>query len=251
MMKRIFAFCLCALALLSCAQKGPKRPLVIRADENTAADFGKIMEIDGPVQATVLVRNEFSDTLYPKQVVTPCGCTAVDFDRKPVAPGEDMSFVVGYNPNYRPGPMREVIQVIYGFRGGELVSEYAITGNVIGYSHPIEEDRPYNMGGGLYTSHKVLMMGGLEPGESGRMFFRYGNGLKKSARLGFDIPEEYRPYVKLRQPGKLKADFRDTLHIRFTMPLDKQPGDTLSVVIQPLMNGKPTSGTIRIKAKTL
>ena len=248
MMNRFFAslrmtgMALLVTAAMAC---GPKDGVkVIRASESTEADFGNIKEIDGKVTVRLLCRNEFADTLFPVSIHTPCGCTIADTDKKPIAPGEDEVIEVTYNPAYRPGPMMEEIQVYYQNSPVRFRS-FIIKGNVIGFNHPIEEDRPYNMGEGLYMSHKVLIFGSMRPGQTRDMFFRHGNGNTKKANIVFDIPHEYQPYLRMRQPGKMKADERDTIHVKFTMP---EGVDTVLFKIQPMVNGKPTESAITVKA---
>ena len=191
----------------------------------------------------LLCRNDYADTLYPVQLHTPCGCTQVSFDRKPVAPGADEVLTVTYDPAYRPGPMMEEIVVYY--RNSPVRSRsMIIKGQVIGYNHPIEEDRPYAYGEGLYMSHKVLHFGAKNPGETGDVFFRHGNGNSRKADIRFEIPDEWKPYVRMRQPGRMKADERDTIHVKFTMP---EGIDTVNFTIQPYVNGKPTEEVLCIK----
>ena len=236
---------LIATMLLAAAACGPKDGVrTIRTADGQEADLGKIKEIDGPVTVRLVAENTCADTLYPAQLYTPCGCTQVRFDRTPVAPGADEMLEVTYNPAYRPGPMREEIQVRYQ-NSPVQVRTFAIKGEVIGYNHPIEEDRPYAYGEGLYMSHQVLTYGRLRPGQTGDFFFRYGNGNKRRATVTFDIPEPWRPYLRMRQPGKMKADQRDTLHVKFTMP---EGIDSVDFALQPRVNGKPTDEVLTIRA---
>lgn len=235
---------LVALLLLGAACGGPKDGVrTLRTTTSTEADLGKIQEKDGPVTVKLLVKNDYADTLYPVQLYTPCACTQVQFDRKPVAPGEDEVLTVKYNPAYRPGPMTEQISVYYQ-NSPVKVRSFIIKGEVIGFNHPIEEDRPYAFGEGLYMSHKVLSFGSLKPGETKDMFFRHGNGNTRAARIRFDIPPQWQPYLRLRQPGKMQADGRDTLHVKFTMP---EGIDTVHFTIQPYVNDKPTEEVLTIK----
>jgi hypothetical protein len=161
-----------------------------------------------------------------------------------VPPGADEVLEVTYNPAYRPGPMREEIQVRYQ-HSPVNVRTFAIKGEVIGFNHPIEEDRPYAYGEGLYMSHKVLSFGSMAPGQTRDMFFRHGNGNTRKADIRFGIPAEWQPYLRLRQPGKMKADERDTLHVKFTMP---EGIDTVAFEIQPFVNGAPTPESIGVRA---
>ena len=234
-----------AAALLAAAACGPKEGIrTIRTAPGQEADLGKIKEIDGPVTVRLVVKNAYSDTLYPVQLYTPCGCTQARFERKPVAPGEDETIEVTYNPAYRPGPMMEEIQVQY--RNSPVrVQNLVIKGEVIGFNHPIEEDRPYAYGEGLYMSHKVLNYGMLAPGQTADFFFRHGNGNTRKADIVFDIPDEWKPYVRMRQPGRMQADERDTIHVKFTMPENR---DTVDFSLQPRVNGKPTQTVLQIRA---
>lgn len=236
---------LMAAALLLAAACTPKDGIrTIRTAEGKEADLGKIKEIDGPVTVRLIARNDYADTLYPVQLYTPCGCTKARFDQASIAPGDDEVLEVTYNPAYRPGPMREDIQIRY--RNSPVdVRTFTIKGEVIGFNHPIEEDRPYAYGEGLYMSHKILNYGRLRPGETGDFFFRHGNGNDRRATVTFEIPEEWEPYLRMRQPGRMKADQRDTIHVKFTMP---QGLDSVAFSIQPFVNGKPTEEVLEIAA---
>lgn len=234
---------LAALVLtVACAPKDGIR--TIRTAPDREADLGKIREIDGPVTVRLVVRNDFADTLYPARVHAPCGCTEGRFDPAPVAPGEDQTIEVTYNPAYRPGPMMEQIQVYYDHSPVQMRT-FVIKGEVTGYNHPIEEDRPYNFGGGLYMSHMLLHYGVRQPGETADFFFRYGNGNTHKSTLTFDVPEEWKPYLGLRSPGRMKADQRDTLHVGFTMPAGV---DSVDFTVQPLMDGRPTEQVLTVRA---
>ena len=216
----------------------------IRTAEGREADLGRIREIDGPVTVRLVIRNDYPDTLYPVQLFTPCGCTQARFDRQPVAPGADEVLEVTYNPAYRPGPMREDIQVQYR-QSPVSVRTFTIKGEVTGYNHPIQEDRPYAFGEGLYMSHKVLSYGQLSPGETGDFFFRHGNGNPHRATVTFDIPDRWKPFLRMRHPGRMKADERDTIHVKFTMP---PLTDSVEFALQPRVDGVPTEEVLTVRA---
>ncbi len=236
---------LLALLLMAAACGSRDGIRTIRTAEGQDANLGTIREIDGPVTVRLLIRNDFPDTLYPVQLHTPCGCTNARFDQKPVVPGADEVLEVTYNPAYRPGPMREEIQVRY-VNSPVRVRTFTISGKVVGFNHPIEEDRPYAYGEGLYMSHKILSYGQLRPGETGDFFFRYGNGNTRKATVTFDIPEAWQPYVRMRQPGRMKADQRDTLHVKFTMP---EGIDSAAFSLQPRVDGRKTEEVLSVFVK--
>ena len=230
---------LLALCAVACGPKGPK---VYHVSESVAADLGTLKEIDGPVEFTLMVFNPYQDTLYPKMIYTPCGCTSAKSDKTPVAPGEEEVIKVTYNPAYRAGKMREEL-VLYYQNSPVRTRHIAIMGEIIGYNHPIEESCRYNLGQDFYSSHKVLSYGLFVPGETKDMFFRYGNGGKRAAKVSFEVPQEWVPYIRIKQPGKMKADQRDTVHVKLTMP---EGVDTIRFSIQPVINGKPTDEPLNV-----
>ena len=52
--------------------------------------------------------------------------------------------------------------------------------------------------------------------------------------------------MEMRQPGKMKADQRDTIHVKFTMP---EGLDSVDFSLQPRVDGKPTQEVLRIRAQ--
>ncbi len=230
------------LLLAACGPKNAEK--VFRASEDTEVRLGRIKEADGPVSFKLLLKNDFQDTLKPLFIYTPCGCTAASNGNRPVPPGEDEVIDVTYNPAYREGKHMEEIQIRYKDSPTPMRSVIFMT-EVIGCKHPIEETCRYAMGLDFYSSHKVLAFGNFDPGQTKDMFFHYGNGGKKKMNVSFEVPDEWKGVISLRQPGKMKADQRDTVHVKFTMPAGV---DTIRFAIQPIVNGKPTDESIKIKA---
>ncbi len=56
--------------------------------DRTVHDFGDILVSDGPVTATFTAKNVGDKALLIYNVVSSCGCTNVEWTRKPIAPGE-------------------------------------------------------------------------------------------------------------------------------------------------------------------
>lgn len=56
--------------------------------DRTVHDFGDILVSDGPVTATFTAKNVGEKALLIYNVVSSCGCTNVEWTRKPIAPGE-------------------------------------------------------------------------------------------------------------------------------------------------------------------
>ena len=116
-MKR-FAFILSALLLfvgiaLAQATKGA----VISAPV-TEFDFGTILEANGKVSHTFIIKNTGDAPLIITRVSPPCSCTTPEHTREPIAPGKEGKVVVTYNPAGRPGPFYKNIAVYSNGKDG-------------------------------------------------------------------------------------------------------------------------------------
>lgn len=229
-------------AVASCTN-GPKT--YTYDSQNPFIDLGTIKEIDGIVAFDVLVKNETNDTIMPLRAATICSCTTVDVYFEPMAPGQTITMHCTYDPSYRKGPQEEAAALYFD---GAAPAHFGIKADVVPFNHDIKEDHPYDLGLDLHTSHRLLPFGRVAPGESKEMFFRFGNGSTKKANIQFIPDEEGAGTVKFRQPGKVAADWRDTIHVKFTMPADKVPGDTVRFNIHPTVNGQETETKMEVYA---
>lgn len=246
-MKKVFAAIGLACAVAACAGR-PSGTAVreIATTENTEADLGRMKEKDGPVQAVLTVRNEEPDTLYPVMAYTRCGCLTATVDRAPVPPGRDVRVHVEYNPSYRKGIIMEEVGV--SFRDRRQMMSLIIKGEVVPMKHPVEEDYPYDFGGGLHLSHEVLHYGKMEAGQTGDIFIRVASERKRPVTVSFAPEAALRDHLAFRGDLRLPGEGRDTLHFRFTMPDGIPPGDTLWFSVIPAVGGKPLDKPLRIKS---
>lgn len=75
-------------------------------------DFGKIKEMDGPVEHVFKFKNTGKDTLIISEVKPSCGCTTTGWTKEPVAP-DDTGFVrASFNPYNRPGTFSKSMMVL-------------------------------------------------------------------------------------------------------------------------------------------
>lgn len=75
---------------------------VVQLDK-TVHDFGDILVSDGPVTATFTVKNVGDKALLIYNVVSSCGCTNVEWTRKPIAPGETGTIKATFKNDERGG----------------------------------------------------------------------------------------------------------------------------------------------------
>lgn len=77
----------------------------------TSHDFGDI-EQGTKVSHTFAFENAGTEPLILSNVLTTCGCTATDWPREPVAPGEGGTIGVSFNSAGKMGKQNKVITVV-------------------------------------------------------------------------------------------------------------------------------------------
>ena len=79
--------------------------------ENTTYDFGKIKEEGGKVTGKFIFTNVGNEPLLLTNVRPGCGCTAANYTKEAIAPGEQGFIEATYNPYNRPGAFNKNIRV--------------------------------------------------------------------------------------------------------------------------------------------
>lgn len=79
--------------------------------ENTTHDFGKIKEEGGKVSGKFVFKNVGNEPLELTNVRPGCGCTAANYTKGAIAPGETGYIEATYNPYNRPGVFNKNIRV--------------------------------------------------------------------------------------------------------------------------------------------
>ena len=79
--------------------------------ENTTYDFGKIKEEGGKVTGKFIFTNVGNEPLELTNVRPGCGCTAANYTKGAIAPGEQGYIEATYNPYNRPGAFNKNIRV--------------------------------------------------------------------------------------------------------------------------------------------
>lgn len=79
--------------------------------EQTTYEFGKIKEEGGKVTGRFVFTNVGTEDLVLTNVRPGCGCTAANYSKDPVAPGQKGYIEATYNPYNRPGIFNKNIRV--------------------------------------------------------------------------------------------------------------------------------------------
>lgn len=79
--------------------------------EESAHDFGDIFQGDR-VTHTFTYENTGNEPLIISDVRTTCGCTATNWNREPLAPGETASITVNFNSAGKSGVQNKVVTIL-------------------------------------------------------------------------------------------------------------------------------------------
>lgn len=94
----------------------------------TAHDFGDIVQGD-KVAYTFKFKNTGTEPLILKNVMTTCGCTATNWPREPIAPGQEKEIAATFNSAGKMGKQNKVITVISNASNGN--QRVSIISNVV------------------------------------------------------------------------------------------------------------------------
>lgn len=122
--------------------------------ENTTYDFGKIKEEGGKVTGRFIFTNVGNEPLELTNVRPGCGCTAANYSKGAIAPGEQGFIEATYNPYNRPGAFNKNIRVTTNepkFLENEKATPHMIfiKGEVIKRPPTEFEKAGYNKGNGM------------------------------------------------------------------------------------------------------
>ena len=135
--------------------------------------FGLIREADGPVTKRVYVKNVSDSEASILSVRPTCGCTAADFLRSPVAPGDSAWIELTYNPARRPGSFEQAVKVIPVQGEGFKIP---ITGTVLATAETIETMYPVSAGNLHLSETTIIAPQPLSYHEKALFFDAYNSG---------------------------------------------------------------------------
>lgn len=116
-------------------------------------DFGVMREVDGKKTVRSYVINKGDTAVSLLKVTATCGCTAVRYQKEPVAPGDSAWIELTYNPFRRPGHFEKGIKIFPA--GGEMI-RVPISGTVFASEATIANMFPAD-GGLLHLSTDTVV----------------------------------------------------------------------------------------------
>lgn len=184
---RLLHVILCAVSAFLCAapcvaQGRGASDLIF---ERNVWDFGVINEVDGPVSYTFRFTNGGKSPIVIERVTVSCGCTTPEYTRKPVMPGAAGEVKITFDPTDRPGTFIKDIHIISG--KGKNNDKITIRGEVKGRPRSVEEDYPYELGGGLRLQRFDANFGYVEQGKPTMMMIGYANTSDRPVKLDYAV----------------------------------------------------------------
>ncbi|MBI4437429.1 DUF1573 domain-containing protein [Candidatus Uhrbacteria bacterium] len=102
-----------------------------------SVDLGDIPQDGGIVSSTVTIKNDGGLPLEIFRLSTSCGCTTADMDASPLAPGDERTLTIRFNPMTHPDESGPITRVVYVQTSDPTQPEMEI--NVTGVVIPITE----------------------------------------------------------------------------------------------------------------
>lgn len=194
-------------------------------------DFGTFDEDMGKVSCDIKFVNTGDGDVVITNVRPTCGCTASQYTRTPVAPGDTGIITLTYNPKGRPGKFTK--DVIVNTNVEPTRSVISITGNVIGASNTIRSRYPKSIGA-LKINSFTGYMGELTKGQAKNIFIGGYNQSNDSLLVSVSkVPSHIKvtPVPAIVPPGGLL-----TLSIYYNTYLKNDWGvvsDSFDLEVQP------------------
>ena len=148
----------------------------------TVHDFGTFSESVGKVTGVMRFVNTGDSALVITRVRPTCGCTAGDFSRNPVKPGDTATVTLTYTAIGRPG---EFCKDVYVYTTGHpRRSVVSIKGKVIGSVATVSEQYPVAVGP-LRLDRSSIPLGDITRGKTRMAYLSGYNTSTDSVRVTF------------------------------------------------------------------
>ncbi len=148
----------------------------------TVHDFGTFSESVGKVTGVMRFVNTGDSALLITRVQPTCGCTAGDFRRTPVMPGDTAAVTLTYTAIGRPG---EFCKDVYVYTTGQpRRSVVSIKGKVIGSVATVSEQYPVAVGP-LRLDRASIPLGDITRGKTRMAYISGYNTSTDSVRVAF------------------------------------------------------------------
>lgn len=105
----ISIFLFCSETALSQNTSQPEDKVV--SFDSKSHDFGDVLLTDGPLSCKFIMTNISNNPIVIHNIVSSCGCTVPEYDKKPIEPGKSTAIEVTYSNDQGPYPFNKTITV--------------------------------------------------------------------------------------------------------------------------------------------
>ena len=81
--------------------------------DRTIHDFGDVPKSNGIIQTSFTVQNVGNENLEIGELSTSCGCTTAEISQGSIAPNEQATLTVYFDPDFHPEPTGEITRTIF------------------------------------------------------------------------------------------------------------------------------------------
>lgn len=149
-------------------------------------NFGLIKEVDGVAHGKARLVNDGPDTIEITSVRPSCGCTAADYTKGPILPGDTAEVTFSYNPLQRPGEISKSVKVYVS--PGKQRYVIFLTGRVLGSSQTLARNYPIEAGP-MRLSEKILEARDVKPNTGRHAFLRVVNQSMDTITPTWNFPD--------------------------------------------------------------
>ena len=220
------------------AQVEQKSALIFK---NATHNFGHIEEEGGAVACRFEAKNSGDSAVEVVEIVTTCGCTTAEYDKKTIAPGATFSFKVVFNPLGRPGRIDKQIFVRVSDCEAEL--RLNIAGYVNARERTVEELYPFDMGGGLRLKSNFHAFGYLEHGKDVIDYIGYVNTSDHTIEVGVEYLTMSCIFA-LSCPHRIEPGARGDIALSYAVDEDSELYGTCRDVVRLSVDGVPSYYTL-------
>lgn len=106
---KIIKYILCCVIFFTSSIIYAQKPMPVC--EKSMHNFGVILEKDGKVTHTFIIKNMGKAPMVINKIEASCGCTTSAYSKKPIAPGETTEVKITFDPTDRPGIFSKAISI--------------------------------------------------------------------------------------------------------------------------------------------
>ncbi|MFO7723781.1 MAG: DUF1573 domain-containing protein [Bacteroidales bacterium] len=198
-MKRILILSTVLMGFTLLAQGQAKGPEI--KFENIEHNYGQIPEGGGVANHTFTFTNTGDEPLVLTKVQPGCGCTASDYTKTPILPGERGMVTAGYNPLGRPGAFKKSIMVVSNAKSTPTLTLF-ISGNVIPKPKDYTDTFRVHLGDLLFERNNPVFHQ-MQPDEVRNDTIRFFNNSDKEMEIALKSAPDHIT-VKV-MPAKVKS----------------------------------------------